>query len=111
MLLRGQPGPVCHVLRAGDSTNPNPLIGVTGKSCPGTAGLGWPVNCSELGEGTQRELQEMFGHLEAAREGSSSKIQGVKTSGVGSRHGGKAGEHEVLQGPQRITRPAVKMGD
>ncbi|KAF2982965.1 hypothetical protein EK904_013412, partial [Melospiza melodia maxima] len=39
------------------------------------AGLAcWDLNCSELGEETQRELQEMFGHLEVDREGNSSKM-------------------------------------
>lgn len=65
------------------------------------AGLAcWDLNCSELGEETQRELQEMFGHLEVGREGNSSEMQDVKTSGVGSGDGGKAGEHEVLQEPK-----------
>lgn len=58
----------------------------------------------------QKESQEMSAHLEEPREGNSTKIQAVKTSGVRSCHGGKAGEHEVLQGPKRITWPARKLG-
>lgn len=48
--------------------------------------------------------------MEAAREGKSCKIQDVKTVGVGSRRGDKAGEHEVLQEPTGITWPAMKWG-
>lgn len=71
------------------------------------AGLAcWDLKCSELGEETQRELQEMFGYLEVTREGNS-KIQAVQTSGVGSHDGGKA---EELQEPKRIIWPAMKLG-